>query len=419
VIRLNVWMRLPDGATRLAGEVVATDSDSSGQFESEFEYSSEWLGFSKGFDLDPASLSRAQSRRFQAASFLPPLGVFEDALPDSWGRRLMAIAIKAEGKKPSPPELLRRVGANGLGALSFSESPDPPVASVTGDKGDLDELLDSAEAFEAGRLPAGNRFRQLLEAGGTAGGARPKALLHDKGVEWIAKFPSIARDEHHDVVGLEATCMELARRAGLNVPETRLQPIGRRRILLVRRFDVSEQGGRFHMLSFKSLCRERPGTFVTGYDDLAQALRKYSADPVAGLRALFRQTAFNAAIGNVDDHLKNFWMVHGHEGWHLSPAFDLVPDTGAKLEHTLSFGLVFTCPGREALLDLGKRWGVQEPARIVTEVTDAVEGFSSVAKKLRVKGAPSVKQIKADIDRRLALLRHSGKSVRPQSARSR
>jgi serine/threonine-protein kinase HipA len=408
VIRLNVWMRLPGGATRIAGELVATDPTPNGRFESEFEYSSEWLGFDQSFDLDPASLSRARSR-FQAERFLPPLGVLEDALPDDWGRRLMAIAIKAEGKKPTPPEFLRHMGANGLGALCFSESGNPPQPTVTGDKGDLDELLDSAEAFEAGRLPPDNRFRRLIEAGGTAGGARPKALLHDKGVEWIAKFPSIARDEHHDVVGLEATCMELARAAGLNVPDTHLQPIGRRRILLVRRFDISELGGRFHMLSFKSLCKERPGIYVTGYSELAEALRKYSADPVADLRALFRHTAFNAAIGNVDDHLKNFWMLHGHEGWRLSPAFDLVPDTGAKLEHTLSFGLSLACPTLDVLVDMGKRWGVSECAQIVEEVTDTVEGFSAVAKKLGVRGPPSLEQIQADIERRLALLRRPGK----------
>jgi serine/threonine-protein kinase HipA len=412
MIRLNVWVRMPDGAVQLAGELAATDPDPNGQFASEFEYTREWLEDPRCFDLDPASLARARDRRFQAANFHPPLAVFDDALPDSWGRRLMAIAIKAEGRKPTPPELLRRMGADGLGALAFSETPESPPTSVTADKAELDELLDAAEAFEAGRLPADNRFRRLMEAGGTAGGARPKALLHDKGVEWIGKFPSPSRDEHHDVVGLEATCMELARRARLDVPETRLQPVGRRRILLVRRFDVTEQGGRFHMLSFKSLCKERPGIFVTGYDELAEALRKYSADPAADVAALFRHAAFNAAIGNVDDHLKNFWMLHRHKGWRLAPAFDLVPDTGAKLEHTLSFGRQLACPTCQVLVDIGNRWGVADSAQIVAEVVDAVTGFASVAKKLRVKGAPSLRQLRADIDRRLALLGNPAKSRR-------
>lgn len=404
MIRLNVWMRLPDGTERLAGEVVASDPAPDGRFEAEFEYATDWLDDPRSFDLDPASLPRSRNRRYPATSFQPPLAVFEDALPDDWGRRLMAIAIKAEGKKTTLPQLLRHMGANGLGALAFSERLEPPRMTETAEKGELTELLDAALAFEAGRLPQDHRFRRLMEAGGTAGGARPKALLHDKGVEWIGKFPSLLRDGQHDVVGLEATCMELARRAGLNVPETRLQPVGKRRILLVRRFDVSEHRGRFHMLSFRSLCKERPGIFVIGYDELAEALRKYSADPAADVRALFRHAAFNAAIGNVDDHLKNFWMIHREEGWRLAPAFDLVPDTGQKLEHTLAFGLQLACPTCEVLSDIGRRWGVGDAERVVSEVVDAVKQFSAVAKDLRVKGAASVKQIKADIERRVALL---------------
>ncbi len=198
--------------------------------------------------------------------------------------------------------------------------------------------------------------------------------------------------------------MTLAADARLAVPATRLQAIGTRRILLVRRFDVTEQGGRLHMVSLKTLCRERPGVFVTGYDDVAEAVRKHSADPLADVAALFRQAAFNAAIGNVDDHLKNFWMLHGDNGWRLSPAFDLVPDTGAKRDHTLTFGLGLGCPTRDVLAGMGERWGVRESVDVVDEVTGAVRGFAQAAKRLRVKGATSVRQIQADIDRRLGLL---------------
>ncbi len=415
MILLHVWIRLPDGRHRMVGDLVTTEPNANGRFESEFEYASAWAADTHAFDLDPASLSRLRGPRFQSINLQPPLGVFEDALPDSWGQRLLAMEIKAAGGKPTPPAILRRLGANGLGALSFSERDDPPLETATAQRGELGKLLDAAEAFEAGRLPVGQRFRRLVEAGGVAGGARPKALLRDPDVEWIGKFPSRERDEHHDVVGLEATCMRLASGAGLDVAETRLQAVGKRRILLVRRFDVTPQGGRHHMISFRSLCKERPGIFDTSYDELSEALRKYTADPLRDVAALFTHAAFNAAIGNVDDHLKNFWMIHREEGWRLAPAFDLTPDTGFKGEHTLAFGLALACPTRDVLLRIGERWGVDDAADRVSRVAAAAREFASVAKELRVKGAPSIRQIAADIERRGRLLAGERQRGNPRS----
>jgi hypothetical protein len=110
----------------------------------------------------------------------------------------------------------------------------------------LSALLAAAVAFEAGTLKSGDAFWQLLEGSSRAGGARPKALVHDEEGEWLAKFPSTTRDGELDVVGLEGACLILAAAAGLRVPVSRLQPVGRRRVLLVRRFDVTPQGGRVH-----------------------------------------------------------------------------------------------------------------------------------------------------------------------------
>src|ERR1700681_3121215 len=75
----------------------------------------------------------------------------------------------------------------------------------------LSKLQAAAAQFEAGTLPPGDDFRRLLEGSSRAGGARPRALVHDESGEWLAKFPSRARDDAYDVVGLEATCLTLAR----------------------------------------------------------------------------------------------------------------------------------------------------------------------------------------------------------------
>ena len=401
-----VWVRRPNGLVSLAGELATTEPSQSGHFESEFEYAREWLEDSTAFALDPASLPRdVPGRRFRADLFDPPLAVFDDALPDDWGRRLLTAAIRLQGRRPSAPEMLRCIGrGGGIGALAFTEDAKVPELSPSAQSTSLPTLLSAAERFEAGTLPTDDDFRKLLEGSSRAGGARPKALVHDDRGEWIAKFPSRTRDDSYDVVGLEATCLELAGRAGLNVPESRLQPVGRRRVLLVRRFDVTGQNGRLHMVSMKTVCKERPGIYVTSYTQLAEALQKYSCAPVDDISMLFRHMAFNAAIGNVDDHQKNFWMITTPAGYRLAPAFDLVPDVVGRGEHTLMFQHSFACPTRDDLLAVGRDWGVSEPGEILDQVIRAVKSFGATARKLQVRSPATLASVHADIRRRLGLL---------------
>ena len=405
-----VWVRRPEGAIRLVGELAATAPDrNSGRFESEFEYTRAWASEAGAFALDPVSLPLDAARRFRAEMLYPPLAVFDDALPDDWGRRLLAAAITADGGTPTSPEMLLRMRGGGTGALLFTATDTAPHPDESVPSTELSKLLAAAAQFEAGTLPPGDEFRRLLEGSSRAGGARPKALVHDEFGEWLAKFPSRARDEGYDVVGLEATCLVLARRAGLDVPESRLQTIGARRVLMVKRFDTSAEGGRYHMASLRTLCKERPGIYVHSYSELAQVLRKHSASPADDLAALYRHMVFNAAIGNVDDHLKNFWMLARPGGFRLAPAFDLVPDISGRGEHTLSFQQGFACPTGTEIIALADEWGVASAARIVEDVVKATGTFATAAGRLRVRHPGSLKKVCADVRRRTELLsRQSG-----------
>ena len=404
--RLFVWVRGPEGTVRLAGELATTDPAPGGRFEAEFEYSRDWVNHPGAFALDPVSLPlQPLGRRHRSEQFHPPLAVFDDALPDDWGRGILTRALKSEGRKPSPPEMLLRMQGAGTGALQFNESGSAPTLSTTLQSAALATLLSAATEFEAGNLSSESAaFRQLLEGSSRAGGARPKALVHDDQGEWIAKFPSKARDGIHDVVGLEATCLELAARAGLNVPESRLQAVGRQRVLLVRRFDVTSQGGRLHMISMRTLCRERPGISATGYSELASVLGRYSASPAADLAMLFRHMVFNAAIGNVDDHLKNFWVLATGRDYRLAPAFDLVPDISGRGEHTLSFQYGFGCPTGEQLLAVARAWDVQHSDKIVGQVRNAVAQFEMVARQLKVQAGKGLELVETDVRKRLELI---------------
>ena len=400
-----VWVRCADGAIRLVGELATTAPDrNSGRFESEFEYTRAWAREAGAFALDPVSLPLDAARRFRAEMLYPPLAVFDDALPDDWGRRLLAAAIGADGGTPTLPEMLLRMRGGGTGALLFTATDTTPHPDQSVPSTALSKLLAAAAQFEAGTLPPGDEFRRLLEGSSRAGGARPKALVHDESGEWLAKFPSRARDNAHDVVGLEATCLTLARRAGLEVPESRLQTIGARRVLMVKRFDVSAEDGRYHMVSLRTLCKERPGIYVHGYSELAQVLRKHSASPADDLAALYRHMVFNAAIGNVDDHLKNFWMLARPDGFRLAPAFDLVPDISGRGEHTLSFQRGFACPTGTEIIALADEWGVARAAPIVDDVVKATSAFATAAGRLKVRHPGSLQKVCADVRRRTGLL---------------
>jgi serine/threonine-protein kinase HipA len=398
-------MRCADDTIHLVGELAMTAPErNSGRFESEFEYTHAWVSKSGAFALDPVSLPLDAARRFRAEMLYPPLAVFDDALPDDWGRRLLAAAITGDGGTPTFAEMLLRMRGGGTGALLFTATdaaprPDQSVPSTA-----LSKLLAAAAQFEAGTLPAGDEFRRLVEGSSRAGGARPKALVHDESGEWLAKFPSRARDDGYDVVGLEATCLALARGAGLEVPESRLQAIGARRVLMVKRFDISAQGGRYQMVSLRTLCKERPGIYVHSYSDLAQVLRKHSASPADDLAALYRHMVFNAAIGNVDDHLKNFWMLARPGGFRLAPAFDLVPDISGRGEHTLSFQQGFACPAGAEMIALAAEWGVVRAVRIVEDVINATSAFAATARRLKVHHPDSLQAVCADVRRRTGLL---------------
>jgi serine/threonine-protein kinase HipA len=148
-----------------------------------------------------------------------------------------------------------------------------------------------------------------------------------------------------------------------------------------------------------------------GFGDCA----RHSASPADDLAALYRHMVFNAAIGNVDDHLKNFWMLDAGcwmlarpGGFRLSPAFDLVPDISGRGEHTLSFQHGSACPSGTEIIALADEWGVARTARIVEDVVKTTGAFATAAGRLKVRHPGSLQKVCADVRRRTGLLSRLG-----------
>ncbi len=132
----------------------------------------------------------------------------------------------------------------------------------------------------------------------------------------------------------EFVVMGLAHDAGLDVPEIQLLGNEKRKVYLVERFD---RGGdpfkptRMHFASAHTILGlEKAGDHDNprrSYLVLADMLRRWQLKSgyLEDLHELWRRMAFNALVGNTDDHPRNhaFVLKDGH--WRLAPAFDITP----------------------------------------------------------------------------------------------
>lgn len=397
MIRFVAWITLPSGEHVRCGECVCSDPQSSGKIDGAFRYTDEWLAHPSGFALDPNELPLATTE-YVCDRPQGVFSVFEDSLPDDWGRRFLIRKAGLGRGQQQIPNLLLALNGNALGALSYYPETYDAGQHQRVSVIELESLVRAALRYEAGKKLERSDLGLLFAAASSPGGARPKALVHDAdGHHWIAKFPS--SKDRVSMVAIEAATMALAKKAELKVPDFKIERCGKHNVLLVKRFDISPTGGRHHMISFQTLMQAR-GYYTLGYLDVFESLRKISDKPMVDIPGFYRQMVFNAVIGNTDDHLKNFSLLHDDSGFYLSPAYDLLPDTADRREHVLHFSSEFHFPGQKKLVELGQRVRAPAYGKIVEQVKDAVSEWKSEFKRWGVPGA-DIKRLSSSIDDRL------------------
>lgn len=312
-----------------------------------------------------------------------------DALPDAWGR--LVIAHELGGRVPADDELLLLTNDDRVGAMVFAECQAMPPASPP-PRFQIQDLADAVRRLQYD-MEIPTALRRLLLRGGSLGGARPKASFIHQERLWLAKFP--ARDDPLDVEALEAATMALALHCGIRVPRWMLVPTKHGdRAFLSERFDrvgPVATAQRLHYLSASALLDIPYESSGGSYVQLARVLRRISVEPAEDLRELFRRMAFNILIDNSDDHLKNHGVLYAGKGrYRLSPAFDIVP----QLSNLGYLMLSIDGESDEASLDRAVRaaphfgLGLDEAARIVAGMADTAYGmFRSIASAAHISPA--------------------------------
>lgn len=173
--RLRVWER-SNGEQRPVGDMVCEITES-GRSRGEFRYEPEYLRREDSFALDPVSLPLKAD--FFTTGQPGIFGVFEDSLPDDWGRRLLVRKHQIPRHEQNLPNLLLALGNSGLGTLSFTAQSHPAPPSADTSIIHLSSLVEAAEGFERGEIQDRD-LSLLFSAGSSPGGARPKAVVLDE-----------------------------------------------------------------------------------------------------------------------------------------------------------------------------------------------------------------------------------------------
>ena len=402
------------GSPRLVGRLWTNIR--SGRESATFEYDESWISFEGRFSLEPAL--RVGPGPFYTSEDRSIFSALGDSAPDRWGRTLIArqerLAARMQGRQPrSLRELDYLLGVSDLtrsGALRFSleeggsfvadeeHGSVPPLV-------ELPRLLSATEHVIA-QTEDEDDLRILLAPGSSLGGARPKASVRDSnGTLLIAKFP--AESDSYDIVRWESVALELASRAGIEVADWRLEDIGTREALLIRRFD-RRSTTRIPFLSAMSMldANERENR---SYIEIADSLREHGAEAKSDLKALWRRVVFNILVNNTDDHLRNHGFLYvGNVGWKLAPAYDLTPvplDIGPRVLSTaIGFDEDRTA-SLEIALAVAEYFGLEESEarEVAREVADAVTGWREAALSAGIE--------RSEIDRLATAFEHEDLSL--------
>ncbi len=351
-----------------------------------FEYNTEWL--SHGFSISPFHLP-LEKRVFVALRdpFDGNFGVFNDSLPDGWGRLLIDRMLRKKGIDPFAISTLDRlsiVGTNGMGALEYKPE-EQLVDNVEID--DLNTLAREAEKILNEEYD-GRKLEELVKLGGSSGGARPKVLLNIDGEEWIIKFP--ASIDPKNIGKQEFDYMAAANKAGLITPETKLfdgKFFGAKRFdrkTIVKKISETFAGKtteknisltkKVFMISASGLLNSSHRIPTLDYNNLMQATLELTRD-FREIEKMFRLMCFNVFSHNRDDHSKNFSFLYDDGKWSVAPAYDLVFAGGMGGEHATMIDGEGRNPSEANILSVAKKVGLDEcrANEIMNEVKTAVE----------------------------------------------
>ncbi len=388
--KLEVRLVHGPGRERVVGRLAETGRRVVFEYDAEFLRDPLWLSPFK-LPPEPGLVEHRDS------AFGPIFGLFDDSLPDGWGLLLMDRFFQQQGSALAEISVLDRLaylGTRTMGALTYH----PPAEPADRDPRilDLHAMAQASEQVLEGT--AREVLPQLLRAGGSPAGARPKVLVGVGGdailsgeedlpppyAHWMVKFH--AREDPPDAGPVELAYSLMASDAGIALPPARLfETAHGERFFGVERFDRRGRH-RYHVHTFGNLIHANFRIPSCDYRQLLEVTRILTRNHQDVLEC-YRRMVFNVLTHNRDDHVKNFAFRLNDAGeWELAPAYDLVFAPGPGGEHSMTVAGEGRGPGRSHLLRLADPAGISslEAEAILDEVASAASRWSVHARQADV-----------------------------------
>jgi serine/threonine-protein kinase HipA len=256
---------------------------------------------------------------------LPPF--FSNLLPE--GAMRDYLAARAGVNPLREFYLIWTLGRDLPGALQIVPFGGGSLPPIDGDLPDAQGAMESDDVLRFSLAGVQLKFSAVERA---SGGLTIPA--DGVGGSWIVKLPSTV---YSGVPENEFAMMELARRVGIDVPQTSLLPVTRisglpdgieaagPSVFTIRRFDRTGTGEAVHMEDFAQVFGLYPEKKYgkLSYGNIARVLWIETGEE--GVAEFLRRLAFNVLIGNGDMHAKNWSLLYpDRRQAQLSPAYDFV-----------------------------------------------------------------------------------------------
>ena len=397
---LQIYLNIED-LTIKVGEIAQLKKEYFFKFDEEF--------LNQNFEISPFKMKK--SKELLQADFLPfegIFGVFNDSLPDGWGRLLLDRKLISEGKSLSDISLLDRlayVGKNGMGALVY----EPDKSHHSDFLIDLDTIYSETNKIHADATS--ELIEELFEMGGSSGGARPKIFigynpktdqliqehlnLPNEYEHWIVKFPTSS--DLPEISTIEYIYYQMALSCGIEMSTSKIfKSKSGKMFFATKRFDRI-QNKRLHMHSASGLMHDNFRLSSMDYGHLMDCAFKLEKQYNA-YEKIFRLAVFNVIFHNRDDHSKNFSFLMDSKGrWKLSPAYDLTYSNSSHGHHSTSIMGESKNPTSKDLIKLANHFGLKSGQEIIEEIVDVASKWKNFGKDNQLSSS-MIQMIQKEID---------------------